>query len=858
MNEHFKNIMSGQINTENDFEWADEKLSSILIGNFEHHYARQYYYDQAEEHLYDKIWVAEKLKNINTIINDFNTRNISPKYFLLKMKRNLRIFSKIVPRHNIGDISLYSGIISKYRSLLISGDGGIGKSHFLFKLEETLTEKNISHLCIYGKFFSLFDDIDWKEIQKESRKKEFILIFDAVNEISEEARKNLIRKIKPLMKIKRFRIIVSYRTKRISSREISKFNKMLKNKYEFLGVNFENAIIQLIEQFGIQVSKFEDILNISNPLYLSALRKALFEDKVRIEKLNGVTQITFLLEALIKSSIDKATWKSTKIIAETMYKTSSNKVDFSQIEEALSGGAKANIFIEKMESAGFLSSYEHEDVTYYIFSLETLSQYLISRNLFSEIANKNEDEIVDIVNSRISSGLNYYEAFALVLFDFFQSNITIALNILRKSTHFDDLGFEIFRKINFSDETNISVLQKECTITNKLGPFSILGGIANKPYNCVHYFNNIFNKDPKYLQQLDENIEFNIEIIQNRLHNILYFSLLVKERDSHTDEFFWFAFWCAATIFTDINKIAVKILFQLTNKFSSYIEELIENYSLQKDDYLRTNIIKVLSSLSQTQRPQLQTFFESIAENPNEINSTRLYYISNYLYKEKKYINWTKRNVLNEIVDGKIDSNLHSYLMPVYLYEKELFSFDAFSDKFTISFSRPFISNSKKSIAEWNTLIEKEFSCMLNENGCGGYARVEKYIKKQYPIKISNISNEDIGLSFQRILFEVANRYNYKLTTTNRFDQYLNKFYNSKLRKIIVIARDELYGSFMCNYFTHEFIHYNDELGFKVFDQYEYGLDYSLYSPISIYNDNIPDMMQKVINRIILPDEKKH
>ena len=47
---------------------------------------------------------------------------------------------------------------------MISGEGGIGKSYFIKCFEEQLEQKNIEHLCIYGKFEKDTNNIDVEEI----------------------------------------------------------------------------------------------------------------------------------------------------------------------------------------------------------------------------------------------------------------------------------------------------------------------------------------------------------------------------------------------------------------------------------------------------------------------------------------------------------------------------------------------------------------------------------------------------------------------------------------------------------------------------------------------------------------------
>ena len=90
---------------------------------------------------------------------------------------------------------------------LISGEGGIGKSYFIKCFEEQLEQKNIEHLCIYGKFEKNTNNIDVEEIIRASHTG-FVFIVDAINEMSEEGQYNLLGVLTELKKYPRIRIVI--------------------------------------------------------------------------------------------------------------------------------------------------------------------------------------------------------------------------------------------------------------------------------------------------------------------------------------------------------------------------------------------------------------------------------------------------------------------------------------------------------------------------------------------------------------------------------------------------------------------------------------------------------------------------
>ena len=81
--------------------------------------------------------------------------------------------------------------IRQQECCLISGEGGIGKSYFIMCLEEEFERRNISHLCLYGKFEKNINNIELNEIIEDS-KNGFVFIVDAINEMSENGQENLL------------------------------------------------------------------------------------------------------------------------------------------------------------------------------------------------------------------------------------------------------------------------------------------------------------------------------------------------------------------------------------------------------------------------------------------------------------------------------------------------------------------------------------------------------------------------------------------------------------------------------------------------------------------------------------------
>ena len=91
---------------------------------------------------------------------------------------------------------------------LISGEGGIGKSYFTMCLEDKLTQQNIPHLCLYGKFLKSFAGVNADEIIDQASSG-FVFIVDAINEIPNAGQIELLGLLGKLKKHSAIHIIIT-------------------------------------------------------------------------------------------------------------------------------------------------------------------------------------------------------------------------------------------------------------------------------------------------------------------------------------------------------------------------------------------------------------------------------------------------------------------------------------------------------------------------------------------------------------------------------------------------------------------------------------------------------------------------
>ena len=80
-------------------------------------------------------------------------------------------------------------------------------------------------------------------------------------------------------------------------------------------------------------------------------------------------------------------------------------------------GNQFDSFVDNMIQNDFMGSYEHDNTLYFLFTIQRLSDYIIARSLFDFIKDKDENDIINLINEKLDKMYSMHEAFALVLLD---------------------------------------------------------------------------------------------------------------------------------------------------------------------------------------------------------------------------------------------------------------------------------------------------------------------------------------------------------------------------------------------------------------------------------------------------------
>lgn len=778
------------------------------------------------------------------------------------------VAKKISDINNLKDswcgLSLYE--IETYVKLhsfcLISGEGGIGKSYFIKCFEEQLEQRNIEHLCIYGKFEKNTNNIDVEEIIKASHTG-FVFIVDAINEMSEEGQHNLLGVLTELKKYPRIRIVLSYRTNSMDNLILKKYQEISEYEYKFPGVSFESALCEILKLSVPDVYMYEDILYSNNALLLSMLCDVLSSKKIVDETENGIASITFILEQYIKKTIGKVfkdhltcqgvdVWNDTKRVAQWMYRNGEKRIDENSLLSVIKTGEN---FLPSMIQMGFMDCYENDNKKQYYFIIDSLTDFLIARSLFEDIRRKKYEEQISIIKSKVESLYNLEEALIIAIFDNMSPDYEKIKDLLIGTELIEKLNFNTLVKVHFKRENLATFLRMFKPIDHST-LLQTMGGYTDKPFNCSNYLFDYYCASRERLCDLSNTLSgFHFQNgIKNRLKNVLYFTTLNDREDRRDDEAFYFGLLCCAAPNKDVRCLAMKLLYEVVSKNEGYVDRLIIEYERIFDFYIQEAIIYVLSQIKKD-NGKILDFYNKIIEKQDGLTAKSIRRISTYFGNPYSYIMWNRKNLFKYNKDAVVSDYLNDILFSVDLMNKNFLPFRYWGKNHIDMYTR-FLINDKNEIKKINDYLCEKYSCVCGGN-CSGLMAFERRIMPEIKT-MAEIETMDINSFLES--FEPVFRYVFEYFNIPADRKSMNMreedFHNSVYMKCVDIATGLYYGSLMCNYYTDKFATYNNNqnsIGYEVYDPLEYGEEIIVTAPIPTYQDFIERLGDYVINSLEMP-----
>ena len=855
LNNDQRQKMKQIINNEITMDWKDPDFFDTLLGKL----PSVRHYQKEDE-------IQTELVTLNKLLSRYDSFCSNRENFIKKLKNIIAAIQN--KKNNWYGLNIYEveECVQQQEFCLISGEGGIGKSYFIKCLEEEFEQKDIPHLCIYGKFEKDTSNIELDEIIKNSQKG-FVFIVDAINEMSNKGQENLLNILQTLVQYDTIRIILTYRTNAIDIDILEQYKKLAKAEYSFPGVSFESALSELLKLSVPDIYKYEDILYSNNALLLSVLCSALSDEKIVDETENSIASVTFILEHYIKKSIKKTfkdkisaedpieIWRDTKKVAKWMYNNESKEINEKSLRRLVK---KGEVFIQVMVQAGFLGEYDLNEDHYYFFAVDSLTDFLIARSLYEDITGKTFEEQVNIISKKVGKLYNMEEAIIIAIFDNYAPDYKYIVKLLKETGLLASLQYETLIKINFKKEHIADFINAfQPTESNHL--LTIFGGYTDKPFNCINYLNSYYKTGTHQLRELSvvlSGAHF-LEQMKGRLKNIIYFVTLNNSSDRRVEEAFYFALWCGAAPNKDIRCLALKLLYEIVRQNHEYRDTLIQEYIYIIDPYIKENIIHVLANCLQDDL-NIINFFKKLLIEEKELSAKSIKRISVYLKDNYGYIKWNRENLYNSNSITAISDFLDDILFRVDLMNKDFLPF-RYWGRDHIDMHKEFLNIDKHEISKLNSHLEEKYEC-VKTGECSGRMDFETYISNEYGIDFKNqvLETESFFSSYEAVLKQVFSLFQ---ESFSKADGHMREedFIHSIFMKCVDIATGYYYGSLMCNYYTNEFASYNnwqESIGYEVYDPIEYGENIFISTPIPTYQDFIEKLGDIVVSRIELPEKK--
>lgn len=851
LNKNQKDRMKQIMTNSYIMEWENPEFMDCLLGGL----------PRIRKTREDKI-IADELIKLESEMSAYDSLLSDKERFF----KNIEKIIMLIKEKNSSWFGLGTDELKRYlkihRFCMIIGEGGIGKSYFLKCFEEQLEQKNIEHLCIYGKFEKDTSKIDVEQILNSSDKG-FVFICDAINEMSEAGQQSLLDILKKLKNNPKIRIVISYRTNSMDEMMLQQYQELSEYEYKFSGVSFESALDEMLKLSVPDVYLYEDILYSNNALLLSMLCDVLSSEKIIDETENGVASVTYILEHYIKISINKTfknniscqgldIWKDTKRVAKWMYMNGEKQIDEESLLSVIKTGEN---YLPSMMQMGFVDGFERDGKNWYYFVIDSLTDFLIARSLFEDISEKDYQQQVDTIKNKMDTLYSLNEALIIAIFDNLSPDYGGIQKLLVDTELIKRLDFRTLVKAHFN-RNHIKLFQESFRPVKHSELLMVMGGFTDKPFNCSNYLFDYYCEEQKRVIELSNLLagSYSQNTIKNRLKNVLYFTTLNDRVDRRDEEAFYFALLCCAAPNKDVRCLAMKLLYEVVLKNSGYIDKLIAEYDKILDLYIQEAVIYVLSQMHQDKQIII-AFYNKVISTQENLSAKSIRRIATYLGNPYAFIKWNRNDLFRYNKNAQVSDYLSGILFLVDLMNKDFLPF-RYWGKDHIDMHTRFLANKKFEIKKINDYLSKKYAC-VSGGECSGWTEFEKRIMPEIE-SIAKIETVDINSFLQ--CFEQVLRYVFEYYATLADSKSMNireeDFSHSVYMKCVDIATGLYYGSLMCNHCTNQFATYNNyqnSIGYEVYDPLEYGEDVIITAPIPTFQDYIERLGDYIINALEQP-----
>lgn len=428
------------------------------------------------------------------------------------VKEAIDIFEKVIEYFQINPVKLY---LSNY--LLLSGKGGIGKTHSMCDLVCHNIQERIPSLLFFGQYFknmspeeTILEKLSLKDVNFDELLyyldlvgdiwgNPIIICIDALNETTDKTYWNsyLNSLIEEIKKYKNIKLIVTCRTiylsEVLSEEIISKFIKIEHNGFE--GVESQ-AIEAFLKYYDLKIPSVDKMqVEYTNPLFLKLYCETLVDTK-ESEQVLDIDGFGDLIERFLRVKNEKISKKFSDyispkeniilecvdIIGKNMYREKTNALSWSKIKESIICELQNKGITDSSLSKQLLDELIAEDIlkessvidNTISFSFERFYDYVIAKNIFD----RNHEKVLAKIENLFKESKTYKGALEIVailykenynqeLETFFSSEerkkIWLESLAWRKSKHIDNTVkekmLELLHQADFAEDAFMTILE---------------------------------------------------------------------------------------------------------------------------------------------------------------------------------------------------------------------------------------------------------------------------------------------------------------------------------------------------------------------------------------------------------------
>lgn len=612
------------------FEWEDTGLLSLLIDGQPCLHYRHFPDRDLQDEENDAVKIANRLIRAHAADKDLAkleavfSESINSSHGYLR-ERLCEIEAQVVKN------------AKTLKGLLIYGEGGIGKTRFLYEFCRGLEAKNRPFLgCFNQGAFVELKNIGLQAFENLVQDG-CTLIVDACNELEDDVFDFAMELIEEALKAHNSNVVVSTRSESPTSR-LRELQAAVPYSIEFEGVNPYRVYDALSECSDELIVQFQDMLFSRNPRNLNAVIKKIKAINDGAGPKTAAAQRSSLVESSIKDALTRDRWTETKLICKCLL--SSNSLSFSKLDADSFLGYDSSQYLTEMVEQGFIQSFNYEGIRY-TFTSESQIRFVIARSLNDELDQIDEADLdegklaesVAKITASKCSFVNDYEVVQVCVDRYLSRGPSFLAKLLKA---LEDNGQEIdlvrlFTQTIFPADWDFESFNAKCCVDTDWA-FLNFAGLANSPFNLTHCIQCYLFEKPSTVDAIFRKAwdDFTLHPLISRLQNITdYVSHTGRVLGGAKDEWVWLSIWCSFASNMKLRALSQRLMFFLADSDPSVADFLIEEWPDVHDVYARRAIAKTLAHLSIETRcgGAVEGFLDRVVDDPEITDSIVISYL---------------------------------------------------------------------------------------------------------------------------------------------------------------------------------------------------------------------------------------